>query len=247
MTKRRRKVQETQKNFIVNVFSWRKTKQTFDPPAVLTITPKQKQIKKNTPYNAGKKFTPEYKEEKIYIFTLGHFLLSRFNDYRQFTDNEISLLRKWFDQSLQSKSKGRERYKFGLSPSYFLTCPFVYHNFSAWNEKNLNKFAFIFLPSGKDLPIKNTYYTLIYICASIGNISIKDTHKYNREKANENIYHEENRAVLFQYLKVPSCAHNIWFSFQFSITMVRLRAYIDSCNFLWMENHHTREGKAKRV
>lgn len=70
MTKRRRKVQETQKNFIVNVFSWRKTKQTFYPPAVLTITPKQKQIKKNTPYNAGKKFSPEYKEEKIYIFTL---------------------------------------------------------------------------------------------------------------------------------------------------------------------------------
>lgn len=40
-------------------------------------------------------------------------------------------------------------------------------------------------------------------------MSIKDTHKYNRERANENIYHEENRAVLFQYLKVPSCAYNI--------------------------------------
>lgn len=40
-------------------------------------------------------------------------------------------------------------------------------------------------------------------------MSIKDTHKYNRERANENIYNKENRAVLFQYLKVPSCAYNI--------------------------------------
>ena len=68
MTKRRRKVQETQKNFIVNVFSWRKTKQTFYPPAVLTITPKQKQIKKTLPITLEKSSHRNTKKKK-YIYS----------------------------------------------------------------------------------------------------------------------------------------------------------------------------------